>query len=133
MSDFMAELLKDKGLPGKVVAKPVSAKIETTVESTKWENGEKIKEVTQVKSEKKEVETKFLRDKTMYLSFDAGATISLGNFNMGKVNVSLSMPVGMEITPELVKKIDGTYSFLKKYCETRLEEEVKDLIKMRDS
>jgi hypothetical protein len=131
MSDFMAELLK--AAPDKVSVKPVTAKTEVSVETTRWVDGEKTKEVKQVKEEKKEFETKFMREKTMYISYDLGATVNLGSFNMGKVNVSLSMPVGMEVNPELVNKINGSYEFLKKFVETKVEQEVKELIKMRDS
>jgi len=132
MSDFMADLIKSiKEDPSKVQAKAVKSSVETTVESTKFVDGEKVKEVQPVTEEKKEVETKFVREKTLYLSVDMGATINLGNFNMGKVNVSLSMPVGTEITPELLAKIDSSYSFAKKFCETRMEQEVKELMRLR--
>lgn len=133
MADFMSELLKDKGVPESVSAKPVIAKTETSVEVTKWVDGEKTKETKQIKEEKAQVETKLFREKTIYVSYDLGATVSLGNFNMGKVNVSLSMPVGTEVTPELAQKIGGTYDFIKRFVEAKVEAEVKELIKMRDS
>jgi hypothetical protein len=131
--DFMAEILRDRGLPDKIETKPVTLKTEVAVETTKWFENEKVKETHPIKEEKKEVETKFLREKTIYLSYDLGATINLSNFNMGKVNVSLSMPVGMEITPELMGKIHSSYDFMKKLVESKVEQEVKELIKMRDA
>ena len=131
--NFMASLIQSsQAAPSKVTAKTVNAKVESSVEATRWIDGEKKKEVTEVKSEKAEVETKFFREKTMYMSYDLGATLNLGNFNMGKVNVSISMPVGTEITPELVQKLNTSFEFMKKYTETKMEQEVKELIKMRD-
>jgi hypothetical protein len=132
MSDFMAELLKSaKDTPSKITAKPVVATVETNIESTKFVDGEKVKEVTPVTYERKEVQTSFVREKTVYISFDTGATINLSNFNMGKAGVSISMPVGMEMTPELLKKIDGTYQFAKSWAESKLGAEVKELLKLR--
>lgn len=133
-NSFLADLFKTPVVedPSKVKAKTVNAKVDVSIESTRFEEGVKVKDTKEIKSEVVEVEKKFFAgNKTLYLSVDFGATVNLGSFNMGKVNVSLSMPVGTEITPELVKKIDGSYDFAKAYLEKKMEEEVRGLLKMK--
>ena len=134
MSEFLQELFTNtpKIEPDKVSAKDISCRIETKIESTKFVDGEKVKTETDIKTEKAVIETKHVTgSKTMYLSYDCGATLNLGSFNMGKTNVSLSMPVGVEITPEILKKLDDSFSFLKGYVESKMKQEVKELLGLR--
>jgi len=133
LHEFMSDLLKSAvPEPKKVDILPVEAQVDSRVESTRFVDGEKVKTEEEIKSEKNGVDTKFVREKTMYASFETAATVNLGNFNMGKVKVSLSMPVGMEVTPELVEKINSTYEFMKSWCEHKLTQEIKGLMDLRN-
>lgn len=133
LKEFMSDLLKTAVPdPKNVAILPIEAHVDSRIESTSFVDGQKVKNEEEIKSEKVAVETRFLKEKTMYASFESAATINLGNFNMGKVKVSLSMPVGTEITPELVQKMNSTYDFMKSWCETKLTQEVKELLELRN-
>lgn len=130
MSDtFLDELLSSVKAQAPNSAKQVETKamVSTTVES----NDAGVKTVIPVTDERQVVTQKMYQNKVAYVSFDSGATINLGNFNMGKTSVSISIPVGMEITDDFKKKLEDTYGFAKAFCEKKLEEEVGKLMKVK--
>lgn len=63
-----------------------------------------------------------------YVTVKTGMTINLGNYSNGKVDVSISVPVGFEITPEYQQKINEAYEFGKNFTESKTREQAKKLI-----
>jgi hypothetical protein len=107
------------------------ARIDVSTEKTVFDGGNKSKIVTEIKAHQEELEKKVMADRPVYVSVDHGVTLNLGNFNMGKVNVSISMPIGKELTPEITAQIDSAYRFCQKYCEDKVGDEVKKLLEVR--
>ncbi len=73
------------------------------------------------------VETKTLKKPTCYVSVEFGANINLGDYNMGKVRVGITVPTGVEISEEMKKEIDQAYLFANKWVQARTDQEVKKL------
>lgn len=86
-------------------------------------------EVTQLTEQQEIVDTKIFdkRIPTAYVTVKAGMTINLGNFNNGKVDVSISVPVGFEITEEYKQKVNSAYEFGKAFTESKVREQAKKL------
>lgn len=129
-TDLLSQLIADRATEVKSVA--TRAMTEVSIEKNAFVDGEKVKNVQVVKSEQEEVKREqVLDDQPIHISVDMSATISLGNFNMGKVGVSIHMPVGKVITPEIQAKIDSTYEYARKHCEDRMQKEVAELMKLK--
>jgi hypothetical protein len=130
------ELLKNllaKNIARSTPDNPVNeakTKVTTTVTVTKPDETGQRKEQT-IKDEKTVVERKFFRAKLGYISYESGATISLGNYNMGKVSVNMMIPIGIEITEEYRKQMEDAFAFAKEFVDTKAAAEVSELMKMR--
>ena len=130
---LLGELLTDKK-PVEVESKATKARTEVAIESTQYDGGEKHTAVKEIKSEQVEVKREILvDDRPIHLSMEMGATLNLGGYNMGKVSVSIHVPVGKKITPEVQKQIDESAEYAKKHCEDRMKLEVAELLKLRGS
>lgn len=113
-----------------VAAKATAVKVSTNVtkESTEINSaGFKEKKEEIVKNEKAEVQTKVVTGRPMYVSVDYGATKNMGNFNSAKVNVSVSAPVGLEFTPEIVADIKKQIESCQKIAQEFVEKELREL------
>ena len=70
-----------------------------------------------------------LKKPTCYVTVEFGGNVNLGNYNMGKVRVGISVPTGTPIDDELKAEIDGVYKFANDWVSKRVETEIKNLVK----
>lgn len=87
------------------------------------------KQTTILKEEKAEVEKKLVTGRPMYVSVDYGFTKNLGNYESAKVNVSVSSPVGIEFTEDVVASIKGQIESCRKIAQGFVEKELAELSK----
>lgn len=119
--------------------KPVFAKdgaVKATISVTKDSqvmNSQGIveKQTTILKEEKAEVEKKLMTGRPMYVSVDYGGTVNLGNYESAKVNISVSSPVGIEFTDDVVASIKKQIESCQKIAQGFIEKELADLRKDR--
>jgi hypothetical protein len=129
-STDLTVLLANK--PKEIKSAGAKATTEVTIDKTEYIDGEKVPTQKVLKSEQTEVARVAVEDEGLiHISMDMGATISLGNYNMGKVGVSIHLPVGKKVTPEVQKEIDESYEFARSYCEAKMKIEVGELLKMK--
>lgn len=127
--NILSEILKKK--PTGVIDvefKPVTTTVETSITRSD-ENRNRVE--TPVTSVSEDVASKIVLKKPMsYVTVEMGGNFNLGNYNMGRVKVSISVPSGVEIDDEYKKQVNDAYLFGQKFCESRVEEEISKLMKL---
>lgn len=115
---------------GDVKATQVTTSVESEVTRTVVDAATNLatKETQAVTKEEKVVQTKLaLKKPTCYVTVEFGGNVNLGNYNMGKVRVGISVPTGCEISEELKTEIDSVYKFANDWVSKRVEQEIKSL------
>ena len=125
----LLEAQKQKDVAAHQVTTVVEAEVTSTVFDPAIDTTEKVTKV--VTKEEKAIQTKVaLKKPTCYVTVEFGGNVNLGDYNMGKVRVGISVPTGVEIGDELKAEIDSVYQFANKWVSGRVEQEIQNLIKM---
>lgn len=132
---ILSELLKKSTAPKEVETKSVTTSVESEVTRTVIEPSTNEREritATVTKEEKRDYKIQ-PKKPTAWVSVEFGANINLGNYNMGKVKVSIALPTGAEDDPALKAEIDKTYTFANAWVSAKVEEEAKKLLAMANA
>jgi hypothetical protein len=105
---------------------PVKANVVETTEVKVQDNISK--EVTQLKSEQKILESKTFVKKPMYLNLKYSSSINLGNFQSAKVEKGLMIPVGIEADPTVVEQIKATDLWASDLLSKLVDKEVQPIL-----
>jgi hypothetical protein len=113
-----------------VTANQVKTSVESEITATVLNGTTPEKETTVVTKEEKVLQTKVaLKKPTCYVTVEFGGNINLGDYNMGKVRVGISIPTGVEINEELRSEVDSVYQFANSWVSKRVETEIQNLLK----
>lgn len=125
----LLEAQKQKDVAVNQVKTSVESEVTATVVDPSTDVSERQTKV--VTKEDKVIQTKIaLKKPTCYVTVEFGGNVNLGDYNMGKVRVGISIPTGAEINEELKSEIDSVYQFANKWVSGRVEQEIQNLIKM---
>lgn len=119
-----------------VVVNQVKTSVEAEVTATLVDpvTNETEKQTKVVTKEDKVIQTKIAPKKpTCYVTVEFGGNVNLGNYNMGKVRVGISVPTGVDIGEELRSEIDSVYQFANSWVSNRVEKEIQNLIKANEN
>jgi hypothetical protein len=113
-----------------VTVNQVKTSVESEVTATVLNGVTPEKETTVVTKEEKVLQTKVaLKKPTCYVTVEFGGNVNLGDYNMGKVRVGISIPTGVEINEELRAEVDSVYQFANSWVSKRVETEIQSLLK----